>query len=36
MEISENTVKTAEHAYLEAIIVWRTKHNKDAALKLLD
>jgi hypothetical protein len=36
MEISEDQTKTSDHAYLEAIITWRQKHNKDAAIKLLD
>jgi tetratricopeptide (TPR) repeat protein len=36
IEISENQQKTADHAYLEAIIQWRHKHNKEQAIKLLD
>jgi hypothetical protein len=28
--------KTAEHVYLEAIIEWRKKGNRDQAIKLLD
>lgn len=28
--------KTAEHVYLEAIIEWRKKQNRDQAIKLLD
>ena len=36
MEITENHQKTADHAYLEAIISWRHKHNKEASIKLLD
>jgi uncharacterized protein (DUF2344 family) len=36
MEISEEQAKTSDHAYLEAIITWRQKHNKEAAIKLLD
>jgi len=29
-------VKTADHAFLEAIITWRHKQNKHDAIKLLD
>ena len=36
MEMSESHQKTAEHAYLEAIICWRHKRNKEQAIKLLD
>jgi tetratricopeptide repeat protein 21B len=36
MEISDNAGKTADHAYLESIIEFRKKGNKDGALKLLD
>ena len=36
MEISEDQTKTPDHAYLEAIICWRQKHNKEQAIKLLD
>jgi hypothetical protein len=28
--------KTAEHVYLEAIIEWRKRGNRDQAIKLLD
>jgi len=34
--MAENHQKTAEHAYLEAIIAWKHKHNKDMAIKMLD
>ena len=36
MEISDNVQKTSDHAYLEAIITWRQKQNKQEAIKLLD
>jgi len=36
IEISENHEKTSDHAYLEAIICWRHKQNKEQAIKLLD
>lgn len=36
MEIAENEQKTADQAYLEAIIAWRHKHQKEQAIKLLD
>jgi len=36
MEISENNQKTADHAYLESIICWRHKKNREQAIKLLD
>ena len=29
-------MKTSDHAYLEAIICWRQKQNKEQAIKLLD
>ena len=35
-EIGESSAKTAEHVYLEAIIEWRRKGNRDQAIKLLD
>jgi tetratricopeptide repeat protein 21B len=35
-EIGESAAKTAEHVYLEAIIEWRRKGNRDQAIKLLD
>ena len=35
-EISESQGKTAEHAFLEAIIEWRKKGNKNEAIRLLD
>jgi hypothetical protein len=34
--MNDNHQKTAEHAYLEAIIAWRHLHNKEKAIKLLD
>lgn len=36
MELSETQTKTADHAYLEAIIQWRHRQNKESAIKLLD
>mmetsp|Transcript_16607 Transcript_16607/g.28282 ORF Transcript_16607/g.28282 Transcript_16607/m.28282 type:complete len:281 (+) Transcript_16607:552-1394(+) len=36
MEISDNNQKTSDHAFLEAIICWRQKQNKQQAIKLLD
>jgi hypothetical protein len=30
------TPKTAEHAYLQAMVEWRRKGNKNEAIKLLD
>jgi predicted transcriptional regulator len=36
IEINENAQKTAEHAYLEAIICWKQKQNKEQSIKLLD
>jgi len=36
VEISENQQINSEHAYLEAIIQWRHKQNKDMAIKKLD
>ncbi len=35
-EIGDSMGKTAEHVYLEAIIEWRKRGNRDAAIKLLD
>jgi hypothetical protein len=35
-EISESQGKSAEHAYLEAVIEWRKKGNKNEAIRLLD
>ena len=36
IEISENQQKTPDHAYLEAIICWRTRQDSQQAVKLLD
>lgn len=36
LEIAENEQKTADQAYLEAIITWKHKSKKEAAIKLLD
>lgn len=35
-EIGDSMGKTAEHVFLEAIIEWRKKQNRDQAIKLLD
>ena len=35
-EIGDSMGKTADHVYLEAIIEWRKKGNRDSAIKLLD
>ena len=32
----QGTNKTAEHAYLEAMVEWRKKGNKNEAIKMLD
>lgn len=36
LEISESEQKTADQVYLEAIIAWRQKNQKEKAIKLLD
>ncbi len=35
-EIGDSMGKTAEHVYLEAVIEYRKKGNRDQAIKLLD
>lgn len=35
-EIGDSMGKTAEHVYLEAIIEWRKKGNRDQSVRLLD
>jgi tetratricopeptide repeat protein 21B len=35
-EIGESAAKTADHVYLEAIIEWRKRGNRDQAIRLLD
>jgi hypothetical protein len=35
-EIGDSMGKTSDHVYLEAIIEWRKKGNRDASIKLLD
>jgi len=35
-EIGDSMGKTAEHVFLEAIIEWRKKGNKDQSIRLLD
>lgn len=35
-EIGDSTVKSADHVFLEAIIEWRRKGNRDNAIRLLD
>jgi tetratricopeptide repeat protein 21B len=35
-EIGETTTKTAEHVFLEAIIEWRRKGNRENSIRLLD
>ncbi len=35
-EIGDSMGKTAEHVFLEAIIEWRKKGNRDQSIKLLD
>ena len=35
-EIGDSMGKTADHTYLEAIVEWRKKGNRDQAIKLLD